>query len=103
MSIKKTITISKAEAEQIQDWLDDDHPIPDCGHCEVVQRWTAKFNDVFEADIKLCNGNTGPYLDCILFENGNECDLIEPQYDILGDFPFQDREGNHYIATIVSE
>lgn len=101
VSTKVTIELRKSEADEIQKWLDSDEPIPDAGQDEIVKTWTANFGNHIFADIKLCNTKSGPYLDCILFHDGNEVVLQEPQYVLLGSYPFE-YEGITYELIITT-
>lgn len=48
---RKTITIDKETAKQLQEWLELNEPIPDTGLDEVVKIFTADFGKGIEADI----------------------------------------------------
>lgn len=98
--ITKHIKISKTEANQVQEWILADKTIPDSNDQDIVKKWTTCFDGIFEADIKLVNTLNGPYLDCILFKNGHQVCVLEPQYLLLGEYPF---EYNGETFTVVIE
>lgn len=86
----RTITIPAAEADEIQGWLDTDKQVPDSGRDEVLRTYTAIFDDGVESDIKVCNGDTGPYIDSVMFEDGNEIGFLEVRDTLLGVYDFRD-------------
>jgi len=64
----------------------------------TIATYTAKFSNGIEADIKVCGVKESqdaeedectPYIDAVLFENGNEIGCIEPGFDKLdGEYLF---------------
>lgn len=58
----------------------------------VLMTFTVRFEDGCEADIKVCNGDTGPWIDPVLFDaDGGEIEVlsceegpIQGQYDFSG-------------------
>lgn len=98
--ITRHIKVPKAKADEIQKWLDSNESIPDAGKTEVVEKWTVNFDGIYEADIKLVNTVSGLYLDCILFDEGSEVGLLDPQYVFLGVYPI---EKNNETYTVVIE
>lgn len=97
--IIKHIKIPQSEAEQIQKWLDSNEAVPDSGKNEIIKKWSVNFDGNLEADIKLVNTESGPYLDCVLFEDGSEVGLLEPQYVLLGVYPFE--HGDKKFTVII--
>ena len=62
---------------------------------------TTSFEDGIEADIKLviCEGDT-PYVEGVLFENGNQIVCTEPDFDsILGEYNFE-HNGKEYKVIV---
>ena len=86
----QTIKVPAKEVEEIQAWLDSGKQIPDAGETETVKTYTAVFLNDIEADIKVCNGDTGPYVDAVLFEAGNEIMFLEVGATLLGTYYFRD-------------
>ena len=97
--MKRIIKIDKEEIEWYQRLLDGDKPIPECGLDDVYETWTANFGKGIEVDIKLVNTSNGPYIDAILFAGGIEMVVLEPQYVLLGEYPFEHNDKN-YIVNI---
>lgn len=66
--------------------------------------YTAKFSNNIEADIKLviCDGSYKPYVEGVLFENGNEVTHtdIEESYDGQWEFEFNNET---YIVNVITE
>ncbi len=89
----QTIIVPASEADEIQGWLDSGKQIPDAGETETVKTYTAVFMDDFEADIKVCNGDTGPYIDAVLFEEGCEVKFLAVRDTFLGVYIFKDVMG----------
>lgn len=84
----ETIKVPSTEADIIQRWLDSEKPISEAGRCEVVTTYTAKFGDGIEADIKVCNSESSPYIDAVLFEDGFEIGLLDVSDVLLGEYIF---------------
>lgn len=101
--IKKesTISISKKESTEIQKILSiESGCYKDCGEFETIETYTAKFDNGFEADIKVCNGDT-PYIDPVLFnEFGSEVCVLEVADELLGEYLFTDDE-IEYLVNVV--
>ena len=44
----------------------------------VIYETTVKFNDEYELDIKICNGDT-PWIDAVIFDkDGNQVETLDP-------------------------
>ena len=95
----QTITIPDDEFNLICRWLAMDVPVPDAGECEVLKTYTANFSDGIEADIKVCNGDTGAWIDAVLFDYGNEINLLEPRYTLVGEYIFD--AGTYGTFTVI--
>lgn len=94
--------IIKVPAEELAlmtEWLERDIQVPDAGRCEVLKTYTAFFGDDIEADIKVCNGDTGPWVDAVLFENGCEIGLLEPDDTLEGEYVFT-IDGDNYTVLV---
>ena len=94
-----TIKIPQHELDQINPWLESDEQVPDAGECEVLKTYTANFSDGIEADIKVCNGDTGAWIDAVLFDYGNEINLLEPRYTLVGEYIFD--AGTYGTFTVI--
>lgn len=97
--MQKTVRIKQDIAKEIQDFLNKDVPVPDAGLDEVMNTFTVNFCKGIEADIKFCNGDTGPWIDAVLFEHGQEVQVLEPSDMLLGEYPFE-HNGKEYIAIL---
>jgi hypothetical protein len=83
-----TVTIKVPEAEMSEmNGLLSLETMPDSGPYEVVKTYTADFGDGWQADIKVCNGEP-PYVDPVLFLDGNEITCIEIADNLNGEYHF---------------
>lgn len=97
----KTIKIDSAEATEIQEWLTSCKPVSDYGECDTIKTYTVKFDDNIEADIKVVNGDDGPYIDAVWFDDGCEIGFLEPFYTFLGEYYFFDKyESQEYMVVV---
>ena len=59
------------------------------GRDQVIKTWSARFEDGLEVDLKLVNSASGPYIDAVLFEDGCEVQVLDPDFTRLeGDYHF---------------
>ncbi|PLS19145.1 hypothetical protein CVD28_01685 [Bacillus sp. M6-12] len=96
------IYVDKKEAEEMERILSiQEGDCPDYDHDATIKTYTAKFANGFQADIKVCNGDT-PYIDNVLFdEQGCEVDCPEISESLLGEYDFQ-FEGDSYRVLVES-
>lgn len=67
---------------------------------ETIKTWTAKFENGYEADIKLCNGDT-PYIDSVLFNpSGSQVCVLEISEELIGEYVFE-CNGDQYEVDVV--
>jgi hypothetical protein len=94
------IYVDKKEAEEMEQILSIEQGIcPDYDHDATIKTYTAKFANGFEADIKVCNGDT-PYIDNVLFdEQGCEVNCPEISESLLGEYHFE-FEGETYQVLV---
>ena len=99
--IRATVTITPYEAEEANRLLSLEEADPDSKECSTLMEWTATFPNGFQADIKVCNGDCGPWVDAVLFcENGSELGVCEPgEGPIEGEFHFEEN-GDTYVVTV---
>jgi|LSQX01.1.fsa_nt_gb hypothetical protein len=97
---KVTITIPAEEARYIKDILEiEEGCCPDYDEDALIYVATAKFPDGFEADIKLCNGNT-PWVDPVLFDKmGGQAGLLDPDDDFFGEFCFDTGDAEYIVVV----
>lgn len=84
------LTLSPEDAAEANWLLALNTQSPRDGRDAVLMTFTVHFEDGCEADIKVCNGDTGPWIDPVLFDaNGCElCVLQEESGEILGVYDF---------------
>jgi len=80
--------------------LKRDTAVQDAKECDVLHTFTFDFGGKIEADIKVCNGDTGPWVDSVLFLDGSEIQCLEPSDQLEGEYPF-DYNGVKYTINIV--
>ena len=95
-----TVTISRQEAAEMKKILRTK------GRAEndIILTKTIKFGHAgYEADIKVCNTDdkdSTPYVDAVLFQNGNEVTCLEPSFETLdGEYHFY-LPGHELVGTI---
>ena len=96
------VAIDKRIMQEMQKLLDKDMPVEDAGSDEVMNTFTVDFGDGIEADIKFCNTDNGPYIDAVLFNQGSEVFVLDPQYIFEGEYSFE-FGGVNYTLTIKGE
>lgn len=65
----------------------------------IIEKFIFSFGDQIEADIKVCSGQNNCFIDPVLFEDGFEVGLLEPEFDLLGEYVFE-FEGKEYVAVL---
>lgn len=76
---------------------------PDYKDGAVIATFIATFENGYEADIKVCNGDT-PYVDNVLFDsNGNELDCPEIAETLLGKYEFEAEGDTFEVELVVME
>lgn len=100
-TLTKEIKVEKKLAKIIQKHIDQNKPLDENirRNNQVDLTLTAKFGDGIEADIKVIDTDTGPWIDAILFDNGSEQVVIEPQYVLLGKYPFE-YDNKKYVVQV---
>lgn len=101
---KVKVKVEKELAEELQNFLNmEEVNLYDLEIVEdsVVETFTAKFSDGFEADIKVCAGIDNFYIDPVLFyENGYEACVLEPCAELLGEYVFE-CDNKEYIVELI--
>lgn len=95
---KVSIIIPAEIAKYIKDVLEiEEGCCPDFDEDAVIYTATARFPNGYEADIKLCNGDT-PWVDPVLFdESGRQEALLDPDEDFFGEFRFEAGDGEYIV------
>jgi hypothetical protein len=94
----ETIEIPKKELDVLNKMLESQEEIRD--EPDVIETYTARFTDGYEADIKVCNGD-GPYVDAVLFLDGSEVCVLEASDQVDGIYQFHHM--NRSFCVIVNE
>jgi hypothetical protein len=95
-----TKQIDADDARAWQDAMDSDTLVEGHDPDGVLETFTFQFpGTLFEADIKVCNGDTGPWIDAVLFHNGSEVMCLDPGTTLLGEYEFED--GNDKFVAIL--
>lgn len=102
MVYKETIKIRKKEAEKMERILSiEEGHYPDYDSDTVIKTYTAKFSNGFEADIKVCNGDT-PFV-VLSNEKGIEICVGKVKDTLLGEYHFEYGEDVFVVTVEVDE
>jgi len=86
----KTIRLKPDELKEANRLLALSTQERDSKEAATLMKWTAKFEDGFEADVKIVNGDSGPWSETVLFDaKGNEVGCTEVGEAILGESLFE--------------
>lgn len=96
------IIIPRSKVKLYQKLIDNNQMYDGCGRDQVIEIFTARFDEHLEADIKVCNSSDGPWIDPVLFYNGYQVDLLEPDFELLGIYEFE-YNGKTYIVELLEE
>lgn len=106
MVFKKTITVSKERASELQKLIDMEEinfEEMDIEEDAVLASFTAKFENGFWIDINVCSGQHCCWVDTILYNpEGHEVMIDEPSDILLGESYFN-YGGNEYHVNLVEE
>jgi len=106
MKHEQTIQVPEDEIAEMNEILQRSEFIEDAGRDEVIKLYRTIFDDGYEVDIKVCNGNS-PFVDAILFHNGREICVLDPCFEnIDGEYHFWTKnfnEGDEYVVIIEEE
>lgn len=100
---KEFLVIDAATLERVNAYLSRNQAVEDARECDVLQTFTVRFKDGCEADLKICNGDSGPYLDPVLFDpDGGEIAVLEPHFDQInpGKFRWEMDDGRSYCIQV---
>ncbi len=99
------LVFSKEKLESLNKLLEQTRRVDDEPK-DIIETFTVKFKDGREADIKVVNGSedSGPYIDAVLFEDGQEIAVCEPVFDELdGDYHFFLAEHHYWVKVTIDE
>jgi len=99
-TLTRKIKVDNKYAKEVQKHIDDNKPLDEdigemCNRTDKV--FTAKFGNKVEADIKVVDTDSGPWIDATLFDNGSEQVTIEPQYALLGEYSFEYNDKRYVV------
>jgi hypothetical protein len=81
------------------DWLEglvqSDEMYDGARRCDVIETFTANLGDGYEVDIKVCNGDTGPWIDPVLFHHGWEMTCGDVGESLGATYEFEHEDGDH--------
>lgn len=98
--MNRIIHVKKSLLKQFKKWLALNSAVEDAGYEEMLYKVTAVFPMGIEADIKLVNSSSGPYVDAVLFRDGCEIALLEPSYETFeGEYIFI-VDGIEYVVEV---
>ena len=86
-TITKRITVDQETLSEMNTILQRNEFVEDAGRDEILWIATAKFEDGYEIDIKVCNGH-GPFVDPVLFRHGSELIVGEVGGQLNGEYIF---------------
>lgn len=100
----ETIKVQKQVAEKLEAILSiESGYCPDYGRTKTIATFTATFENGFEANIKVCNGDT-PFVDNILFdEQGAPVDVPEISDTLLGTYEFNFEDNSYEVNVVVED
>ena len=84
---EEKLGISYAELSEINDILTQRVPWPEDADKQIFKTFTANMGEGWEIDVKVCNGDI-PYIDAVLFYNGQEVSCDASEDTILGEYQF---------------
>lgn len=107
MKFTKTITVSVSDQKTIQEYLDmDSVDLEEEGIDKesVYLQTNVMFDNGYEADIKVCTTEDDFFVDAILFDaNGNQMRVLDPEYELLGEYIFDDDEDEYIVNVVIGE
>ncbi len=97
------IEIPKKKVDEYNRYLDSGEQYPDAGRYETVETFTAKFSKGYEADIKVCaTWECDLFVDAVLFKDGCEVAVCDPEYALDGIFEFETDDGHFEVEVVAA-
>jgi len=89
-TLTKKIKVETKLAKIIQKHIDENKPLDERTrkNSRVMESMTVNFSNGIEADIKIVDTDTGPWIDAVLFDKGSKVLVLEPHYVFLGEYFF---------------
>jgi hypothetical protein len=100
-TLAKKIVVEPKLARIIQKHMNASKPLDEHTrrNSRIDLSLTAKFGNGIEADIKVIDTDTGPWIDAALYDNGEEVVIVDPQYTLLKKHSFE-YNGIKYVAQV---
>ena len=107
-TLTKKIKVNKKWAKEVQKHIDENKPLDEnvSTNGNLEKCLSAHFGtpgelnqEGMDVDINIYDSPDGPWIDAILIENSCEVTMLEPQYILLGKYPFE-YDGNKYVVII---
>lgn len=109
-SYAKSVYVPKKEVERLNRLLDVVYDKEDMEREEVEPDSTlfietARFDDGYEMDVKVCSGQTNIWSEAVLFDpDGNEVCCTEPMYDnIDGEWSLESDDAEYTVVVKAKE
>ncbi len=84
-----TLEVPSLELAEANRLLALDAQVQDSKRDAVLMTFTATFEDGYEVDLMVCNGDIGPWLDSVLFDSdGNEVQTLDGGDRLEGEYGF---------------
>lgn len=101
---KQVIEVTLEEAKLVNEILEiEEGRYEEADDEEAIKTWTAKFENGYEVDIKLCNGDT-PYIDSVLFNpNGSQVAVLEISEYLIGEYSFEANGDNYDVEIVIPD
>ena len=104
---KKILQLGPKETalfEECRQYQDREEQHPEHGRFETIWYQTVHFgmdNGCLEADVKLCNGNGGPWMEMVVFQDG--CELSSSEVNDVGFGPLTvDYDGERFEVDVAA-
>ena len=96
----KKLEIEEAELNELNCYLSLNTAVSNFGPDEIIKTYSVSFHDKIRAELDIQNTEDGPYVNAILFDDGQEVGLIEPCYELHGKYSFEYNNKNYTIEIV---
>lgn len=98
--MKKIHEMNPAVLSRLNQMLRERKRVDGYGRHELLHTETVKFDRHIEADIKLVNSDEGPFVDPVLFEDGHQIGIGEPEFNQFNNTYAFDHKGETYEVVL---
>lgn len=98
--LRRPASRKPADIDPMERLLKRHTAVPDAKECDVLHTLSFHFGNMIEADIKVCNGDTGPWVDSVLFDEGHEVNVLEPSDTLEGEYPFEYKDQTFSLEIV---